>query len=612
LLAWVLLAVVVAGLWAPVREVTTGSDAMWYLVSALNLAQGKGYVDAAHEPILQRPPLFPLLTAAWMKATGWDGLRAGLWLVRGIGVLTILLVAFIAATQGGMRMALMAASFLVSSRGFNPWVERILVDGVFPFLALGASWLLWRSMDEGRLRWVYAVSGGVVMGMAFGVKEFAVVFLALPFLVVAAGGGTATARRAGPAVVFLGILTMAVVGWLAHATGQKGLGVDGFAPEGKFVTAFLFQGDLSGYLRSAWTFLSEYFFTEMRWASGHLLAWAVCAVLAAKGDRFSRWLVCSLIPFLPIALFVGHYGVRAGNLVYIYVLTLLNTSYLLHTVGCRLQNLRQGPAIVACVWATCLAVPWVSQWRDLTDIARRQFNPLGLKPVVVQGGLSSEVVEIHGLLDRLAPEADSMLCTWQYRDAFYYLWHGERRMPQVPFGVGYHAARRQDAMPRATPSGELTLLFLRAHVKGKALEAITEEHLLGVIAAERTRYVIVTPRHAYLRCYLDLNPSFNRLGLWSNGQRHFALYEVGKGGARPIRPEPAVDPKAVQLAKALHANESRYRRDIEQFLTQRIGYGAEKASRFLLDVTPVDFVEGPCPPHRSRETGDAARGGDAS
>ena len=165
----------------PLQEVSTGPDAAWYIANALNIYQGRGYVDTDWTPVLNRGPVFPLLIAASFTLFGPSVLHA-IWVVRVFFVLSIVLVYLLGLKFYGKWPGLIAALLVLSSYQINRYASYVLVDVVLPFFILLFIYLLSWAFERKTVRWFLA--SGVVLGIAFLVKEMAIVFAPIPLLIL--------------------------------------------------------------------------------------------------------------------------------------------------------------------------------------------------------------------------------------------------------------------------------------------------------------------------------------------------------------------------------------------------------------------------------------------
>jgi hypothetical protein len=78
----------IAVLFSPIHGVSTSPDSSWYLINALNIYNGFGYVNPDLTPVLQRGPLFPGMLAAMFWIFGCS-VKSAFLLIRLFFVLNI-------------------------------------------------------------------------------------------------------------------------------------------------------------------------------------------------------------------------------------------------------------------------------------------------------------------------------------------------------------------------------------------------------------------------------------------------------------------------------------------------------------------------------------------
>ena len=133
-----LLIVVLAGLGTAhilVRTATygavVGADAITFLPVALNFLAGEGWRDLAGTPMVQWPPLFPLL----LVASGWIGIEpmeAGRWINATAFGLTILAAGcWLRSNLRSQWLALAATAIIAASVPLSHWASHLMAEPLF-------------------------------------------------------------------------------------------------------------------------------------------------------------------------------------------------------------------------------------------------------------------------------------------------------------------------------------------------------------------------------------------------------------------------------------------------------------------------------------------------
>ena len=139
----ILLIVLIAGLGTAnilVRTATygaaVGTDSVIYLSMALNFLAGEGWRDFADRPMVQWPPLFPLL----LVAGGWVGiepLEAGRWINATAFGLTILAAGcWLRSNLRSRWLTLTATAIIAASLPLSDLASRFMTETLFALLTL--------------------------------------------------------------------------------------------------------------------------------------------------------------------------------------------------------------------------------------------------------------------------------------------------------------------------------------------------------------------------------------------------------------------------------------------------------------------------------------------
>ena len=216
-----LLLVVLAGLGTAhilVRTATYGTavddDATSFLSTALNFLEGEGWRDFKGEPTVLRPPLFPLLLAAF----GWVGiepLEAGRWINAAAFGLTILAAGcWLRSNLWSRWLALVATATFVASLPLSHWASHLMTEPLFvlftilALIQLGA--FLNRKTDM-PLWWA-----AVFTALAAITRYPGVVLIGVGVLVLLVRRARPLAARLKDSVVFGAVSSMPLAGVLTH------------------------------------------------------------------------------------------------------------------------------------------------------------------------------------------------------------------------------------------------------------------------------------------------------------------------------------------------------------------------------------------------------------
>jgi len=203
-------------------------DGTFYLALAHQLRAGAGYVFPDGSPAVFRGPGYAgLIAAAWSVLP--ETARTAIWASRGVFPLAAALTALLswrltrsvwAAAAAGVLVAVQPAMLISGAMFFAP-------DGLMVAVVLGALLVLWWRPETVPGAW-RLVAVGLLLGLAFLVKELAILGLLLPAAwLLGRGEGVRWAGRA-MATVALGwlipvaawaVFTWLVGGDLSHLSG---------------------------------------------------------------------------------------------------------------------------------------------------------------------------------------------------------------------------------------------------------------------------------------------------------------------------------------------------------------------------------------------------------
>ena len=155
------------------------SDGSLYMSWALNIAHGRGYLDAGHAPVVIRGPGFPAILALGLLVFG-ESAKGAFLVSRIFYVLNVLLVFVIGKRLFGGAVGLTASLLIATSGSLGLWSTLRHLDHVWPFFMLSYLLLLTVSLEKGDRR-LFAASG-LVLGFAYLIKEMTLIYVPLPLL----------------------------------------------------------------------------------------------------------------------------------------------------------------------------------------------------------------------------------------------------------------------------------------------------------------------------------------------------------------------------------------------------------------------------------------------
>lgn len=631
----------------PLQEVSTGPDATWYVANALNLHQGRGYVDADWTPVLNRGPVFPFLIATSFTLFGPSVLHA-VWVVRAFFALSIVLVYLLGLRFYGKWPGFIAALLVLTSYQINRYASYVLVDVVLPFFILLFIYCLSWAFERKTLPWFLA--SGVVLGIAFLVKEMAIVFAPLPFLVMLVTAEHRHRRELLLALVSLGGFGLVLLPWVIHVlqvSGDISWLLGGAGP--KVLAALSGSGNGGGtplverLIRyGGWlvTYYRDTIAANFPLAPFFLIAWVwtlVKGVIARKpGDKV---VLLAFLSFSPIMLFQGKVGWRVGQSMFIVLLSyvaLARTVWDLVDDGLpgvaawaekrgrtisvsRLKRIA-GVILIGILLVAQLAQPemigfivnnsqtgrWALQlvtkvpgvegalYRLGAQMAGEMDKPgsrvagiLESTEFRVRGWHNDTVREAGEWIEENIPPGAAMTCDWQWQRSIYFYASGVQPIYRIPT-EGSSDPDRIPTNPR------VLFLWTREGPNIETrMETLIEENLLQQIEENDIQYVIVTWRRNFMSLYFDSHPGFVRVAEFGDDEADSKIEIYSVRDPHPIENFPLHIDSVVPnyLADLQRSDEEAYRRLVQEYFVGRLDWTEEMVEDLVdgqLDFVPIE------------------------
>lgn len=436
------------------------------------------------------------------------------------------------------------------------------IDAVWPFFVLAANYFTYQGFEKRDLK-LFLVSG-VCLGVAFLIKEVAILFFPLPllmFLWIA----EYRKREILKGVAANILVAIIVVGpWLFYLWQYDSLAslIGGAAPE---VVKDIVQpidngdkGDLVGYMQACLSAIKEYGAGLARYysggrsslhsnfliAPGFLLAWLFMLFKAGKGDRHSKILVLNSLLFLPILYYVGKNDFRLGQTVLFLLLSYLALTTLLQWAFERVSALTIDTAkfrhALFCIAVVCLlSIQVLAEARR--DLGYKGFIDRSLLLTLVKGEqvtwrvrgtfgdelLKEAIQEIQ----RLTSVNDGIMVSWYtHARTSYFGLAGKHPVSRMPLlfchedGIFFDRKRNyENEKPLWINSNYIpfTLNYM--------LFMLFESDLLEEIEKKNVKYVLLTPKLCQLNDYFYRSSSFEEIsavGPEKKPRKMYRLYRV--------------------------------------------------------------------------------------
>ena len=582
-------------------ELSVSTDLGKYMGTAVDLLHGRGLVNAEHLPVYYRPG-FPLLISASF-AIGGVSVESAFWVIRLFAILGPVCLYLVGSALWNRTAGVIAALLALSSYSINYWSYRHL-DHIWPVFVLLSFLFLYLALEREKLRWF--VASGVALAAAYLVKEVAILFVPLPFLVVALTSGYRTRRRLLGAVV--SVLPFAAVfilwglyihlqggdlGWLLGQQGDvavgelRQLGSDGvfagiLAMAGRF---FAGLGSFLGHPAHDHSLFSNFVLAPFL-----LFSWGVILASAVRGDRRDKLVALTALCISPVLSRVGVNDMRLGQGLLFPLMTMAVTGRFVE-----------------------MAVRWALERLSLISSRRRLLHVITLACVVgtligIQTFVGEErnavFLEGSALVQFASGRPIEFAVTGGFADPAYRQ-AGEWIAQELPSGAKLVVSRPSEAKPvyfysqGACPlyvmpilqtnkmSGLLprtgSVVFLSSWAATvtplNKFYALVESDLLGMLEDEGIEYVVVALQHNFLSLYLQANSGFSRVRSFGEGE--VQIFEV-------IEPVPVegistlVTRSATKYLQRLQREDpEEYERLVEDFFGGILGWSADVIGRIV-------------------------------
>ncbi len=547
------------------------SDESLYTAEALNIATGRGLTYTTGTPISHRAPLYPAILAVELRAGGLSLDRA--YLVPGLAVVAnALLVFWLARKLFGSLAGMVAGTLAASSPYVSGLGTTLFLDGLESTFILGSLIAYWRACEAPSLG--RHVAAGCLLGIAFLIKESALLLLPLP-LIMPLLAGRQRGWRAGIAGWTTGFVAAtgwwwAWVLWHTHAVYLLGsvndqhtrLAVATAAAAVAAVAAALSRAGRELRPRpSAWTRVTAcvlfaawagIFIAGLEWQSwqhpGTYLAdvpdyamnvllpavrpaplfaaaWLWAAVSAARGDRGAALIAAAGGLVLPFAVFVASRGLSLRDmlpLIYLSCVVLSGAASRLVAWGEKLARegdtafpARAGLAVVVASMVTI----------GLLGLGRVDRS----SATSPEGDWDNELAHsVADWLDANVQPGTSIMSTRLYYSHVYFLTGGRYPIRQLPTAEvtlrpqGPSPLARRGALfrwegPRlGANSPDDVWLYLTLYPEKGYYVGLAESDLIHELKRDGTGYLVVSVSDAgfsspALVPYFDQDPAFSKV-----------------------------------------------------------------------------------------------------
>lgn len=538
-------------LFFPLRGAIVSPDSTFYMSVASNLNQGLGYIDTEWSPILIRGPVFPSLIALSFRLFG-ESVESALHVVRLFFVGNLLIIYWLGKQLGGRAVGLFAVLLVLTSSVIHYWSARVHLDNAMPFFILLSNAILFIAIKKENM--LYFAMAGLTLGIGFLVKDVAGLFALTPialWLTVS----SFRKRKNIPHLFVYGITFAALAfTWLIYAASNDssnyflnwidwivrlgfqptesasslgaGAGVAGNSgTTGLLGTLFAIPLTIFERLK---TYYEVYVAETFALAPLFLLAWIYIiyrAIRYRKLEDIFPIILCTL--FLPIMLFLGSSGFRAGQTVYTYLLFYLVLAYAL------VQFLAPALWLKNYRWLFCIAIlvaqlfvapsPFFKLLREhnlygfVPTERTYTFSYWGQNDFESTGWDNPEIRQVGHWIEQNVADNEDILSDWEWLDAYYFYSKGTRPIHSLEYITSGNVK-----LAEVDQSSPIRFIWTQGSTNPadalNNLLAFSEPHFLSQVKKTSADYIIFSQQRSFLTIYLRTHPNFVQVAEFDAGR----------------------------------------------------------------------------------------------
>jgi len=525
---WPLLLVLLLGLFFfPLRGTWVTPDGSLYLVLASNLKSGLGYVDAVWMPATFRGPGFPALIALGLHI--WDDpVQCALYVVRIFFIGNLLVVYCLAQKFSGHLAGAIAALLVLTSHTIHFWSSGILLDNVMPFFILLSNVVLFMAIQRESV--LYFAISGLILGMGFLVKEVAGLYVVLPILLWIFFKPFRQRKNLYYILVYVVSFSVLAVGWLIYAATndvdfwffgairwvfsagfQPVTEISSQAPSGAVAPSeqpFVIFSVIADVVSRFIKYYEDYFVQQFAIAPLMVISWISIFYRALRYHKLTDvFLTFTLLPFIPLMLFLAKVEYRAGQTLYVYFISYFALAYLLTDLLIKPQHVRRIGVVASLVIFTTQLFYGSSAFVNLlrnndsygyNSQARTYTFSFWQSSQFHQSQWVADPIREAGvwLKENLESE-DIVISDWQWRNSYYLFSSGNHQFYPIEY-ISSRAVFNVDSLIKSS------IRFMWS--QGASLSSFSEGHFLSQINQLQPRFIILGAQRSALSLYLRSHP----------------------------------------------------------------------------------------------------------
>jgi hypothetical protein len=516
----VVIFIVIAFMFWPSGSLTS-PDVGYYLSLAKNLYHGNGYVNPDLSPAIYRGPVLPALIAMSYWIFG-ESFRSAVVLERIFWTLTVLITYLLGWKLFSARVGFFAAIFVLSAEVIDRTFYYIWADGPLVFFVLLFQFVFWQVYKKNSgYRWYVCM--GVLMGIAYLLKQTAALVAPLPFILWIASSKYRTSQNLKKLFVYATIFVIFIVGWMGYiylVGGSYGQVMGDFKLASSLISRFsnIFSGEpssaeLSTTPRGRYSMsivqivdtfynrdISRFFRISVVFIVG--LAFTLCNAVfkKSKADLFllSGFLLYGYL--IPVQV-VMNFGFR--NNLYFFIVGLLCVAAMIERLSLKLSYKPVSLFVAFLVTGSLLYIQ-ISEGNYF-----REPNPVSNSETMDY--FSSDYQSLANWVnDNVSPD-EVILMSEREGNILHILTDGNRRFEII------NTCRGENSFWPAVKCAPPYISFWIYNslddpdAPRDFLDGISEPVLIEKVNKMNVKYVIVTPRLHSLYSYLKTHPGFEEV-----------------------------------------------------------------------------------------------------
>lgn len=575
---------IIAFFFLPIQGTYTSSDSSLYISTALNITQGKGYVDTDGSPLIVRGPVFPFLIAIAFKLLG-TSVESAFWVVRLLYILSSLMLYFLGKKLFDQEVGIATALLFLTAYSINSIaMSNPLPDNTQAFLVV--LFILLATLSLERKSYILYALAGIIFTLGYLTKETTICFYPLPLLATIFIKDYRCQRNFFGFLVFSVFALFALSPWIIwayKASGELVYALGGSFYGGTIRAAKSLSSEETGkatfvlfsLIKNYFKGLANYYQLSLQplflLAPFYLLSWFFVPLRALKKEKSHIILALSFLLFSPVIVFISAKGTDPRHGMIVFCLSVLATasftSFLADSSVNKALKIKekgdeQKRALIqilktmTMVFLTLIVISvqtglWQKEgttyWGYIKETSyvlyrlhrEKQLrkgsetkNAPRLNNWEATGSHNKTTREIGEWLTQNIPKNSTILCDDQFLRAIYFFAQGRYPFYRIPYtwSTEISILGRQE-----TTTKSKKVLFVWSHGgpnPSSLLAALTEENLLKEIKEQSIDYLIVTGGHNFISLYLGKNPGFTRIKDFENGR--IKIYQINADRLMPL------------------------------------------------------------------------------